>query len=185
MAPIDDSNYKREEDLKWRRDVDHWILTYKNTQARLDDALKEIRARLDSVFMIFNGNPEMDKKGLIETLHNLADDITQVRGDLYLDKIGEPGIVKIIRKQTRKEDAQWELRKVIANGLLWIFGVSLVAAISNADRLIAFWKHVHEPTVVQQTVSEKPKSRKAKPKEAKGGVPPLMPTVPSADDLHQ
>jgi hypothetical protein len=158
--------FRRGDDYITQREVIHWIETYKNSQDRIDHALAQIQEELKTFRAIMNGNPETDRVGVLERIHLLRESVKNIEMDLYRDSIGREGVVKIVRTRMAETKQKWDTRRVIVNGLIGIAGTTLVALISNVDRIASVWKWITRTEVAQPSKAQQPaKARKRKSKE--------------------
>ncbi len=130
--------YKREEDRKWRENVDSRLVTLITAQTVVNDRLDELEEISEALDRVLRGDPEKDTGGLIERLHDAETSTSRLSALLFPDHTGNGGLVNDVKTLKRRDeleqrnhDNRWKFWTAIA-----------LAIISSATLLIKEWPKI-------------------------------------------
>lgn len=133
MISQDDSNYKREEDRKWRERTDERMVGFTSSETVQNDRLDEIDDELATIREIFDGKQEdRDDNGLKGDVRELTRSYNELRALMAPDHLGHGGIINRLKAveekvgiRARQTDNFWKFWTAIGVALISLIGLLL------------------------------------------------------------
>lgn len=98
--------YQRAEDIKWRQSVESQLINLTSGQNTTNDRLDEIELLLDKLDKILRGNPEIDRAGMEEKLHETRTTLQKCHTVLFGDFQGQGSLLAEVAMLKRKDQYQ-------------------------------------------------------------------------------
>jgi len=141
----DDSNYKRAEDLEWRKSVESRLVSLTSAQKTTDDDLDKITTRLDEVDELLEGDPlKREDSGLKGDVKDLGRGLNELRAIMAPDHLGHGGVKHRLEAVEsalglRRESNEHKWKLILA--VIGLTGVVTTAVVSNLDKIEKFVKN--------------------------------------------
>lgn len=155
----DTSDYKREEDRKWRERVDYEQITIKTAHQVLSDSLEEIQDKLEDIDDLLRGDPVNQTEGILEQLHGMRIELSRLNSTIFMDSTGKRGVAHDVdvlmgRRSLREQSLQFK----------WQFWTAItVATISAGALVLTQWKEIKEVLpIIHLTKSSQIKPQKVR-----------------------
>lgn len=138
----DDSNYKREEDRKWRERTEERVVGLTSSESVQNDRLDEIDEELQEIHAILDGkSDDKNDNGLKGELHDLSRSYNELRALMMPDHLGSGGVInrlKALEQKTgleeKKSEQFWTFSRAVVVAILTLLGVML----ANLDKIGTF-----------------------------------------------
>lgn len=159
----EDSSYRREEDRKWRKQVDHEQMTLMTGHQVLRDLVEDLRARIRELDIVLRG--ERGKSGLVAEYDRHDEKLTKLYAVIFQDSTGQKGIIHevdvLMGRKAYKDQARpykWEFWKAIIVAMITSGGV--VGLMTHWSQIKA-WLPKERPDKVEQMIEN---ARNPKPR---------------------
>lgn len=179
---MDEGNFKREEDRKWREKIDHEMLTCMTSLQVIEQRLKTLEKALYRQDRLLMGDAEKETDGLLARQHSMETEIRKFNAVLFRDALGRGGLVADVDDlKGKREDKRDRLK---------VRGSIAIAIITSGALLLREWPtvrgafvdafHLYQTASGRQTPS--PHSKRSGSKRHKRVEPPPEETSDEGSD---
>ena len=166
---MNEENYRREEDRKWRESVEARLVSLTSAQKTTDDDLDKQMARLNELDELLEGDPlKRDDSGLKGDVSELNRAVNALRAIMAPDALGHGGVKNRLdacedalglKVQTSK------YRWLVVLGIISASSAVTVALVENLDRIASVYAHLTHATKTPPSHSKR-SGNKRRHKEA-------------------
>lgn len=155
----DDTNFRREEDRKWRERTEERLVGLISSESVQNDRLDEIDEELRAFRFIIDGKPD-DKhdNGIKGEIHDLAKEVNELTRLMRPDHLGHGGILSIVKDLLARANSEdkhkehfWTFSRAVVVAVITLLGVALanldkISSVLNSKRTDPIGIKIHETT---------------------------------------